>query len=382
LDRAVAHGRGAGLREGLRHVCTSVIVVAVPEVLHTRASELTAPGASEAAADPRERVLSLLRRHGWNTTSFQVLEPDFRYWFDESGEHCVAYVDTGAAWVAAGAPLAPDHELARVADAFCRAAKQERRRALFFATEQRFLDHCPDFRSIPVGRQPSWNPAHWQDVLAGKRSLREQVRRARAKGVRIRRLQHDELAAHGPMRAHIERLIEEWLRMRRMAPMGFLVHVHPFDFMGERRLFVAEQGERVVGFCALVPIYARGGVFLEDLIRSQESPNGTIESLIDAAMRCAADEKHSYLTLGLAPLAGRVSFALRMARALGRTFYDFRGLYAFKSKLGPSAWSRVYVSHPKGTSAVLAVYDSLAAFARAGVLRFAFETLRRRAFGA
>ena len=32
--------------------------------------------------DPeRRRVLAVLRRHGWNATSFQVLEPGFRYWF-------------------------------------------------------------------------------------------------------------------------------------------------------------------------------------------------------------------------------------------------------------------------------------------------------------
>ena len=30
----------------------------------------------------RERVLGLLRRHGWNSTSFQVLEQGFAYWFD------------------------------------------------------------------------------------------------------------------------------------------------------------------------------------------------------------------------------------------------------------------------------------------------------------
>jgi len=32
--------------------------------------------------DDRERVVALLERHGWNATSFQILEPGFRYWFD------------------------------------------------------------------------------------------------------------------------------------------------------------------------------------------------------------------------------------------------------------------------------------------------------------
>ncbi|HET6983586.1 MAG TPA: hypothetical protein VFI53_15695, partial [Myxococcaceae bacterium] len=55
--------------------------------------------------DPeRRRVLAVLRRHGWNATSFQVLEPGFQYWFADE-DACVAYVDTGRSWVAAGAPL-------------------------------------------------------------------------------------------------------------------------------------------------------------------------------------------------------------------------------------------------------------------------------------
>ena len=40
--------------------------------------------------EARLRVLSLLRRHGWNATSFQVLEEGFRYAFDEAADACVA----------------------------------------------------------------------------------------------------------------------------------------------------------------------------------------------------------------------------------------------------------------------------------------------------
>jgi len=44
-------------------------------------------------------AVSVLKRFGWNATSFQVLEPGFQYWFDGE-DACVAYVDTGRAWVA------------------------------------------------------------------------------------------------------------------------------------------------------------------------------------------------------------------------------------------------------------------------------------------
>ena len=46
--------------------------------------------------ESREQVLALVRRFGWNATSFQVLEPGFRYFFLDD-DACVAYVDTGRA---------------------------------------------------------------------------------------------------------------------------------------------------------------------------------------------------------------------------------------------------------------------------------------------
>src|SRR5215831_1427387 len=79
----------------------------------------------------RRRVLAVLHRHGWNATSFQVLEPGFRYWF--------AYVDTGRAWVAAGAPLTAPGRLPEVAERFRVAARAERRRIAFFGVEERLV---------------------------------------------------------------------------------------------------------------------------------------------------------------------------------------------------------------------------------------------------
>jgi phosphatidylglycerol lysyltransferase len=127
----------------------------------------------------------------------------------------------------------------------------------------------------------------------------------------------------------------------------------------------------------VIPIYARGGWFFEDFLREPGAPNGTIELLIDAGMRAAAEERVPHVTLGLVPLAGDVNRWLRAARRLGRTLYDFDGLRAFKAKLRPRAWDPIYLAYPPGRSGALAVVDTLTAFARGGLLRFGVETLLR-----
>jgi phosphatidylglycerol lysyltransferase len=155
------------------------------------------------------------------------------------------------------------------------------------------------------------------------------------------------------------------------------VQVDPFTFPERRRLFVAEASGRIVGFLGVIPIYARGGWFFEDFLRDPAAPNGTVELLVDAGMRAAAAERIAVVTLGLAPLAGDVGPWLRSARRLGRALYDFEGLHAFKAKLEPRSWSPVFLAYPPGQSSILAVIDTLTAFARGGLLRFGLRTLLR-----
>jgi phosphatidylglycerol lysyltransferase len=323
------------------------------------------------------RVLSLLRAHGFNRTSFQVLEPGFSYWFCPEG--CVAYADTGGAWVAAGAPIASTAALASVARAFAAAARAAGRRACFFAVETRLLEAAPDLAAIQIGEQPVWDPARWADVVASSRSLREQIRRARAKGVRVRTLEPAEVSApDGPARRAIEALIARWLATRAMAPMGFLVDVQPFGFPEERRYLVAERDGEMVAFLSAVPIYARGGWLIEDLVRGDGAPNGTGEMLVDRAMRLLADEGSHDVTLGLAPLAGGVNRWLGAARFVGRALYDFRGVHAFKAKLKPDRWEPTFLAYPKdGGSPLWSVYDVLVAFARGSLSLFGLETVLR-----
>jgi lysylphosphatidylglycerol synthetase-like protein (DUF2156 family) len=162
-----------------------------------------------------------------------------------------------------------------------------------------------------------------------------------------------------------------------MAPMGFLVDVQPFAFADERRYMVAEQDGRVVAFLAAVPVFARGGWFIEDLVRRPDAPNGTAELLVDATMRALAREGSHYVTLGLAPLAGSVTGWLRVAREQTRALYDFEGLRTFKAKLRPGAWEPIHLAYMPDALSAVALFDVLTAFARGSVTRFGVETLLR-----
>ncbi len=323
-------------------------------------------------AAPGEEVgfAALVARYGHDTVSFQGLGPGFARWLEPGGAAGVAYVDTGGAWVAAGSPLAPRARLVEVAMAFAEAARGAGRRASFFAAEQPLVE--AGLRATLVGEQPVWQRDHWPEVLASSSSLRYQLSRARHKGVRVRELVASEVADDAPLRAALTNVTADWQGAHGMAPMQFLVQLAPFAQAEARLLLVAEQGEAVVGLASAVPVVARKRLFVEHFIRAPGAPNGTVELLVDGVMeRTTAAE----VTLGLAPLAGAVSRWLRMARWLGSPLYDFAGLRAFKAKLRPDAWEPVYLCVPPGASTLVALRDTLRAFAGGSLLGFGASSL-------
>ena len=329
----------------------------------------------DGPSDDRKRALAVLRRHGADVTSFQLLEPGFSYFFADDA--FVAYVDTGPAWVAGGGPVAAEDDLPRVTRASIAKARVLGKRASFFAVSESLCDAC-DLPSVHVGEQPFWTPSRWSEVLASHKSLRYQIRRAQNKGVTVRRVDAAAMAdATSDARRAVDQLVGSWLEQRPLAPMGFLVDVAPFDFPEERMYLVAEQGERVVGFLGAVPIYARRGWFLEDVLRANDAPNGTAELLVDHAMRLAEGEGAEVVSLGLAPLAGEVPKRLRLARTIARPLYDFGGLHAFKAKLRPEGWEPMYVAAAPGRSPWIALSDGLTAFARGSMFRFGVATVAR-----
>ncbi len=322
-------------------------------------------------------LLELLRRHGWTTVSFQALEPGVSVHGDLQADGAVAYADTGAAWVAAGGPIAPVERLDALAHGFVSEASARGRRVCFCASEARLS--VPGLSRLQLGEQPVWSAQGWPEIVKGSRSLREQLRRARAKGVIVRRLEAAEAEPGHPVRRAIDALVQQWLRTRRGPGLRFLLDVHLFEHTSERMLFVAEHEGVVVGVLSAVPVYARGGWFFEDVLRTPAAPNGTAESLIDAAMRAAAASGSDHVTMGLVPLAGSVPVWLRAARSLGRPFYDFEGLYRFRQKLKPQTWEPVYLAYPKRTLAIVALWDVLTAVMGMSPFAWSRAALRQRA---
>lgn len=318
-------------------------------------------------------LLQAVADHGREAVSFQALKPGLSCFRAGPGSW-VPHAQTDGGWVAVGLPLVVQSDLRAASATFIEAARAAGARASFFAAETAL----PGLHAQCIGEQPEWTLSAWPATLAKARRLREQLRRARAAGVRVRVITPAEVRDGTPLRAAVDRLAQLRAARRPLEPLGFVLTPDVWEHANARRYLAAERHGRLTAFAVFSPIPQRRGWLLEDVLRAPDAPNGTAEALFDCAVRTLAAEGAEMMTMGLAPLAGRVTWPLRAARALGRPLYDFYGLYAFKKRLRPTSWRPVWLLTGEGSSPAICVLDVLRAFAGRPLWRFGVVSVWRR----
>lgn len=299
-----------------------------------------------------ERARKLVLTYGWNTTCFQIVNPGIEYWFGDDGESVVGYVASGKSRVVAGAPVCREDAVGDVVRSF-----EDETRALglgvcYFGAEarlERALRGSRGHAYVLLGAQPVWDPANWPKIMAKRASLRAQFNRARNKGVKVREWTVDK-ATNSPK---LRECLEAWLKSKGLPPLHFVIEPETLNRLENRRIFVAEHDSRVAAFLVLSPIPTRKGWLTEQFPHHPQAPNGTVELMMDTAVRELGDEKFEYLTLGLSPLSKRAQIEkfdnplwlralLAWMRKHGQRFYNFDGLDAFKAKMTPESWEPVF----------------------------------------
>ncbi len=326
-------------------------------------------GAARDDGAARQLVLA----HGWNSTCYQILNPGIRHWFSAAGDAVAGYVRRHGTLVVAGAPVCRQERLAAVAEEFESEASASGLRVCYVCAEERLdtiYEHSPKHARVVLGAQPVWDPARWEALAQERRNVRQQLRRARNKGVRIERVEPRDALRDFELHA----CVHDWLSAHPLPPLHFLVEPFALDGVLEDRLIlVARRAGKAVAMLVASPVPARNGYLIEQIARSTIAPNGTTELLIDHAMRTIAIEGRRYATLGLVALAdelpGEMSRnpwwmrrLMTLARVHANRFYNFRGLLQFRRMLGPERWEGVYaiVNEPSFTLATF--YDLGGAF--------------------
>ncbi|MFM9873236.1 MAG: phosphatidylglycerol lysyltransferase domain-containing protein [Fimbriimonadaceae bacterium] len=294
------------------------------------------------------KARELILKYGVNSACYQIVNDNITKFFPPTGESLVGFVKYHGIHVVATEPIGPISNIKEATTHF----QQSHANACYFGASQEFtqvLAQLGPATEICIGSQPCWNLQSWNDTILVIPSLREQFRRARAKGVTIRELTTEEAQSH----PQLQEVLQTWLKNRRFSPLHFLVEFDTLDFLLDRRIFVAERDGKIQAWLNLCPIPKRKGWLTEQFPRIPSAPNGTMELLLHTAAQSLASEGHEFLTMGLVPLSNIaiespkppwLQWAFLWARAHGKRFYNFQGLENFKSKFRPHHWEPLYAA--------------------------------------
>lgn len=352
-----------------------------------------------ARGDAFEAARALVLEHGACANAYQILNPGFSHWFASASDAVVGYVRFAGFRVVAGSPVCREDRIDEIVTEFEEDTRRQGLRWCYFGTEAslaRRLDESVDRSVLRLGAQPVWDPLRWAEGIRSHASLRAQLHRARNKGVTVREwsagcpsdateaanaARSDGTAGAVPANGSADatpgqgmhRCLDEWLSTRGAPPMHFLVEPQTLERLDDRRIFLAERGNDIIGFLVASPVPRRHGWLVEQIIRGHGAVNGTSELLVDAAMQALAASGSRYVTLGLSPLSARstvgqvptplwLRLLLGWLRAHGRRFYNFEGLDAFKAKLGPQHWEPLYAVADRPSFSPLALHAMAGAF--------------------
>ena len=310
---------------------------------------------NQARSTNVEIINTLLKSADTVASGYQILEKGYEYWTYDINQNIrgvIAYVKFGQNIVVPGLPIVEEAYLADCLRQFQQ--HWQSHRIVFVGVEQRWLDVLTHLKlnvdALCIGEQPEWHrPSDFSEP--SHRTFRSQVRRAERKGVVIEEI---DTRANHPQHLHdaLDSLVQQWRAQHHLATFAFMVRPEVGLNRQHAHLFVAYEGKSLVGLLSSIPTTGHQGWYFEDLIRSDKAPNGTVEALVHRAFKTLQTDAAPFVTLGMVPLSRWATSKhrrpllqqlLRCTKLIGRRFYNFEGLKAFKSRFRPDHWEPMYM---------------------------------------
>ncbi len=193
-----------------------------------------------------------------------------------------------------GDPICAAQDIFQLTHAFHNYAKEQNWTILYLLVSKAFanwaLEHHMCQTSIQVAEELFLDPVHFQP----RQKLRWKVNQAIHSGVKIEESQNPA----PPLLEQLQATIRVWLRERH----GFQIHLGSFESLlgdPQKRIFYATHNARVVGVLALSSVDQHQGWVISGFLALAEAPVGTSEHLICTTIQQLAEEKCSFLCLGV-----------------------------------------------------------------------------------
>ena len=305
-----------------------------------------------ATCSELERVRLLVQRYGDDTLSYFALQDGRSYFFDASGEAFLSYRLSGTVALVGGDPIGPPDRFPQLIQAFLEFAEATGVEPCFLGVSG---SHVHLYRALGLGTLKIGEEALIElpafDAAALKRKVRRAVRHIAELGIVAVTYRREEIPED--LLPQMEAISHQWVKAKGGAEQGFSMTLGrlPRHTDADCEVTLAMQGDRVLGYLCMVPVYQGGGWSLDAMRRRLDSPNGLMEFLVVKAAETYRDRGQRILSLNFATLANSqndMDSALldgtrRFLFEHLSSFYQLKSLCEFNGKFQPCWRSRYLV---------------------------------------
>ncbi len=276
--------------------------------------------------------------------------------WSERRDAFLMYAVQGRTWVALGDPVGPASAGEPLVKLFLEHADDYQGVPVFYQVTREWLHRYADFglTFAKLGEEARVRLSHFSTDGGGTaKKLRMTLRRVLKDGGTFRVIPPEAITP--ALLAEVREVSDEWLAERGSSEKGFSLGFFDEHYIARCPLALIERNGRVQAF-ANVWVGARRVEMSVDLMRHRTSaPNGVMDALFTALMQWGKDEGYEWFNLGMAPLSGLEDSPVaplwaklgRFVYGHGQTFYNFKGLRAYKEKFDPE-WEPRYLAYPGG----------------------------------
>jgi phosphatidylglycerol lysyltransferase len=331
-------------------VFMAMLFIGLRQLLRPPAPEIELPSAGEV-----DEAVALVAAQDRTGACLVALGDKALLWNDDRTAFLM-YAVQGRTWVALGDPVGPREKAEGLVRRFLEHVDDYQGIPVFYETTREWLHRYADFglTFAKLGEDARIPLADFTvDGGGTHKKLRMTERRVAREGCLFRVVPRAEVTP--ALLSELRDVSNEWLRDKSTAEKGFSLGFFDEAYLARFPIALMERDGRIEAFANLWPSDRRVELSM-DLMRYRTSaPTGIMDALIVCILLWGREEGYTWFSLGMAPLSGLEESPVaplwsklgRFVYGYGETFYNFKGLRAYKEKFDP-VWEPRYLAYPGG----------------------------------
>jgi len=322
---------------------------------------------SEALAQARSIIA---RQH--RADAVLALTGDKSLMFSSTGNSFLMYGKRGRTWAALFDPIGPESEWPELIWRFVEHAHDHGGRACFYQASSRVIPLYLDvgLTAHKLGEYAMVPLASFSVQGSTRAHLRQALSRGERDGLSF------EVCPPTAMPSLLQELkavSDAWLAEHATREKSFSLGSFEPQYLCHTPLAVVRHQDRVVAFANLMSTDTKAEATIDLMRYTPDAPKGVMDYLFVKLMLHCQTEGYRLFGLGMAPMSGMSTHYnaphwQRLGRLVyrhGETFYNFRGLRAFKQKFDP-VWEPRYLCAEGGIQPLI-VFTDIAALVSGGI---------------